>query len=110
MMHITLHPFHLLVPVGMPLFIFLCVYFWVVAENLIFNYHMGKKWKDQKLKYPDLNKCPECGFPQIYGRVQFEGWPFLILKKYYKEKFRCRKCGLDFDFLVKWNGVNGDPQ
>ena len=104
----TLSPLYGLVPVFLFCGTFFLVFIWITIENLIFNIKMGKIWKTQEYGYPDLQECPKCGFPQIYGRMVCEGMP--LNRKYYQEEFKCNHCGEKFKFVVKWNGFNGDPQ
>jgi len=71
------------------------------------NLRLGKIWKAQKYKFKELHWCPECGFPQIYGRIRVEGLPLFIMKKYYWETLRCKNCNYNLRFLVKFNGIAG---
>ena len=83
--------------------------FWIVEsiKAFRFNLEMGKIWKAQEYKYKELHKCPECGFPQVYGQVRVEGIPPFIMKKYYWETLKCHHCNYKLRFLVKFNGFCG---
>ena len=89
--------------------IFLVAITWTSIQNMIENHKLGEIWKAQNYKYDDLRKCPGCGFPHVFGRVEFEGLP-IILKKYYWEDFKCQRCDFKYRFVVKWNGLNGDEE
>lgn len=108
MITITLYPYHLLVPFGLFFIVFLLVYFWITVENVLFNNRMKRMWEVQKYKYADLHTCPKCEYPQYpAGRIMYEGFPILILRKYYWETFMCRNCKKTFDYIIRWNGLNG---
>ena len=75
----------------------------ISVQNWQENRKLGKIWKEQGSKsLKDYSKCHECGFPQLYGSVVWEGLAPFITRKYYEEKFHCLNCDLQYKFIVRY--------
>ncbi len=109
-MTITLQPYHIIVPFVLVGIMVLLAMIWIIIENILFNIQMNKIWREQEYRLEDLKKCPGCGYPQLFGHIKNSGLPILVSRKYYTEKFSCRCCCHEFEFVVKFDGYNGDYQ
>jgi len=75
-------------------------------KNFKKNRILRKRYKEQKYYMKDLNKCPRCGHPYLFGRIIKEGyWEAFIPEMYNIDEFDCYNddCNFKTEVIRKWN-------